>query len=191
MEPQAEITRLIREWQGGNRTAERAVFEALYRTLHRIALQCVRTERLNQTLGPTALVHEAYLRFSRSQPLEISDRGHFLALAARVMRRILVDRARARRANKRGGELSRVDEADEIVGLGRDADRILAVDTALKKLGKSSPRQEKLVELHWFGGYTMDESADILGISARTARREWQAARVRLRGAIDGTASAC
>jgi len=190
MEPNDDITALIGQWQRGDRGAEKNLFEALYSALHRIAVQCLRTERPDQTLGATALVHEAYLRFCRSQPLAIADRHHFLALAARVMRRIIVDRARARRAEKRGGELVRVDETEQIVRTDHDADEILAVDTALRELRRFSPRQEKLVELHWFAGYSMEESAGILGISSRTARREWQAARVRLKGAIDGAAAA-
>ena len=151
-----------------------------------MALRCLRTEARDQSLGATALVHEAYVRFCRAQPLAISNRNHFLALAARVMRRILVDRARFRRAEKRGGDSLRTEQTDSIVQSENEADLILAVDQALNQLKTHSPRQEKLVELHWFAGYTMEESAGILGISARTARREWQAARVRLREAIDG-----
>ena len=190
LEPSADITGLLVEWQRGNRAAERSLFDALYAVLHRIALQCLRTEWADQTLGATALVHEAYLRFSRSQPLTIADRNHFLALSARVMRRIVVDHARARRADKRRGERVRVEEGESIVRTDRDADEILAVESALEMLRKHSPRQEKLVELHWFAGYSMNESAGILGISPRTARREWQVARVRLQEAIDGATGA-
>lgn len=99
-----DITRLIEQWQHGNRTAEDALFEVMYHRLHNIAMQCLSRERPGQMISATALVHEAYLRFRNAERLEIADRSHFLALAARVMHRILVDRARARKTGKRGND---------------------------------------------------------------------------------------
>jgi RNA polymerase sigma factor (TIGR02999 family) len=188
MEPTPEITLLIGAWQRGDPNAENALFEALYRRLHGIALQCLRNEAPGQTLGATALVHEAYLRFHNAESLTITNRAHFLALAARVMRRILVDRARARRSAKRDARMVQEDEAEMFLITVREADQILAVDRALEGLSLQSPRQARLVELRYFAGFSEDESATALGISSRQARRDWQVARTRLRIAIDGTA---
>ena len=105
----------------------------MYRTLHRIALECLRSERDPGSLGPTALVHEAYLRFATSQKIAVNDRAHFLALAARVMRRIIVDRARARKSGKRGGNNQPIELSDTFAGSAEDADQVLAVDVALEK----------------------------------------------------------
>ncbi|MGI8743764.1 MAG: ECF-type sigma factor [Bryobacteraceae bacterium] len=185
-----EITRLIQEWQKGSRPAERALFEALYEALHNIALQCLRREKADRTIGATALIHEAYIRFSVAHHLNIVNRQHFLALSARVMRRILVDKARTRKSDKRGGEAVRIELSDILMRTEEDADELIAVDRALKALALQSPRQGQLVELRYFGGYTLEECSEVLGISARTARREWQVARTRLRGAIDGAAAA-
>jgi RNA polymerase sigma factor (TIGR02999 family) len=190
MDSGSEITRLISDWQRGNRDAENALFEALYLRLHGIAVQCLRSETPGHSMGPTMLVHEAYLRFERSERLEVTDRGHFLALAARVMRRIVVDRARARRTEKRGGDQMHDDLEQAFASTDSEVDEILAVDRALESLFRQSQRQAQLVELRFFAGFNEDEAADALGISTRTARREWQVARTRLRMAINGTPTA-
>jgi RNA polymerase sigma factor (TIGR02999 family) len=147
----------------------------------------MRAERANQSISATVLVHEAYLRFRRAQRLEIADRSHFLALAARVMRRILVDRARARRAQKRERDPAPAEQAEALVSTDADAVQILSVDRALTDLAKQSARMAQLVELRFFAGYSLEESALVLGLSERQLRRDWQAARTRLRIAIDGT----
>jgi RNA polymerase sigma-70 factor (ECF subfamily) len=190
MTPQGQITRLIMAWQRGDETAEKALFEVLYRKLHLMAVQTLRREPQGRTLGPTDLVHEAYLRFRHAEGLEIANSQHFLTLAARVMRRILVDRARARLSDKRGGARARTELTDQLVSTTREALEILAVDRALDDLARQSARQAHLVELRFFAGYSEEESAVALGISARTARREWQLARTRLRLAIDGLPNA-
>jgi RNA polymerase sigma-70 factor, ECF subfamily len=187
MEPADDITRLISEWQSGNRAAEEALFDKLYQRMHTIADHLVRHERANRTLGPTALVHEAYVRLCGSVETKIVDRTHFLALSARVMRRILVDRARARQADKRAGEMQSLEDNISWFRTDADLDEVIAVDRALDVLSQQSPRQCRLVELRYFGGYTIEESAAVLHISARHARREWDVARTRLREAIDGT----
>ncbi|HXA49838.1 MAG TPA: ECF-type sigma factor [Candidatus Acidoferrum sp.] len=187
MDSGSEITGLISDWQRGNRDAENALFEALYLRLHGIAAQCLRNEAPGHSMGPTMLVHEAYLRFERAERLEVADRGHFLALAARVMRRIVVDRARARRTEKRGGDQMHDDLDQAFASTDSEAEEILAVDRALESLTRQSVRQAQLVELRFFAGFNEDEAADALGISKRTVRREWQVARTRLRMAIDGT----
>jgi RNA polymerase sigma-70 factor (ECF subfamily) len=183
----ADIARLISEWRCGSLNAEQALFEELYRELHRIAIHVLRAEPRGRSLGPTALVHEAYVRLTTVRKMSIEDRTHLLALAARVMRRILVDRARARKTDKRGGDPVALELSEELVRTDRDADQIIGVDQALDRLQQSAPRQCMLVELRYFAGYTIEESAQILGVSTRTARREWQVARARLKGAIDGT----
>lgn len=181
-----EITRLISEWQRGDKAAESALFDALYQKLHAIAVHCIRTEPVAQSLGATGLIHEAYLRLDRSEDLQIADRSHFLALAARVMRRILVDRARARRAIKRDADLQPLSEEIAWFHNTADIDEIISVDRALDVLCTRSPRQGRFVEMRFFGGFSLDESAAALHISTRHARREWDVARLRLREAIDG-----
>jgi RNA polymerase sigma-70 factor (ECF subfamily) len=185
-EPDKDITRLIHEWQSGDRAAEQELFEALYRVLHRIAVQCLRSEHDAGSLGPTALVHEAYLRFAASYKIMVNDRAHFLALAARVMRRIIVDRARARKSEKRGGDNQPSELSDWAAASSEDVDQVLAVDQALDRLNQQSPRQARIVELRYFGGFSLEEAAAVLGVSTRTARRDWQVARLRLKLAIDG-----
>ncbi|HXM40379.1 MAG TPA: ECF-type sigma factor [Bryobacteraceae bacterium] len=186
MDPTGDITRLISEWQRGDKAAENALFEALYNRLHAKALQVLRSEPRGQSMGPTALVHEAYLKLEQSERLEVTDRKHFVRLVAKVMRDILVDRARARLSSKRGGDLVRVEESDQLVRTDADADEILAVDLALGTLKRQSPRQAQLVVLRYYGGFTMEESAAVMGVSERTAKRDWEQARVRLRAAIEG-----
>lgn len=182
-----DITRLISEWRRGDKAAENALFEALYRRLHSKALQVLRTWPSAQSMGPTALVHEAYLRLERAERLQISDREHFIKLVAKVMRAILVDRSRARLSAKRGGDQVRVDEADQLIRTDAHADEILAVDLALGELKRQSPRQAQLVVLKYYGGFTLEESAAVMGVSERTLKRDWDAARTRLKIAIEGS----
>lgn len=189
MDSRGEITALIERWQAGDKAAENALFEALYAKLHAIAARFLRSEAAGRSLGATALVHEAYLRFQQAHQLDINGRSHFLALAARVMRRILVDKARQRRSDKRTGDRVPLDAAEFFPITDSDADEILEVDFALEKLSKQSPRQVQIIELRYFAGFNEEESATALGISPRTVRREWQVARTRLRIAIDGVAA--
>ncbi|MGO4884281.1 MAG: ECF-type sigma factor [Bryobacteraceae bacterium] len=186
MGPDGEITRLISDWQRGAPGAENALFNALYQRLHTLALQCLRGERPDRAPGATSLVHEAYLRFRQTQNLEIANSAHLLALAAQVMRRILVDRARARHSAKRGGDVAPVEISDALMVQESEAEQILAVDFALEDLARYSPRKAQLVELRYFAGFSEEESAACLDISVRTVRREWQIAKTRLRMAIDG-----
>ena len=183
--PSGEITLLIDQWQAGDRAAEDALFAALYRALHSIALRLVRSEKQADSIGATVLVHEAYLRFNRSSQISIANRAHFLALSARVMRRILVDRARARAASKRDGIELGLAFAD-LVRSDDEAELILTVDLALTALAEDAPDLRQLVELRFFGGYSEQECAEVIGSSTRTIRRRWQVARVRMKGLIDG-----
>ena len=178
---------MIDQWQGGNRDAEAALFTALYNSLHSIALRFIRTERPDMSMGATVLVHEAYIRLTRAEKINLTGRSHFLALSAQVMRRILVDRARARKAIKRDG-IEVATDAVSLVATDKDADMILSVDRAMEALAKESPEECHLVELRYFAGYSEEQCAAILGVASRTVRRRWQVVRIRLKGLIDGTA---
>jgi len=181
-----DLTGLIRRWTNGEKEIEQELFEVLYDALHDLALKCVRREAPERSLGATALVHEAYIRFRRTQNLTINNRDHFFALASRVMRRILVDRARARQARPRLEPAIAAYE-NAIMPTDVEAEEIIAVDRALGDLSGRSPRQAQLVELRYFGGYSLEECAALLQISEKTAQRDWRVARVRLRISIDGT----
>ena len=157
----------------------------VYRELHQIARRLMRAEAANHTLQATALVHEAYLRLAGSKAVAFKDRVHFFAVAATVMRRILVDYARAKRADKRGGcERAPVDLLGPSVNID-EPERVLAIDVALNRLSQLDERQARVVELRFFAGMTIDETAEALGISARTVKREWQLARAWLYGELN------
>jgi RNA polymerase sigma factor (TIGR02999 family) len=157
----------------------------IYDELHRIAARYMRRERPGQTIQTTALVHEAYLRLLKDKARHWQNRPHFLAIAATSMRQILVERARARRAAKRGGHRDRIelDEAATVAPAG-SAD-LEALDEALTRLATFDPRQARVVELRFFGGLTIEEAADAVGISPATVKREWNAARAWLRRELD------
>ena len=170
--------------KAGNREAESALFAAVYDRLHAIARMCLRNEPQGRSLGPTGLLHEAYLRFAKAS-ITLNDSAHFRAFIARVMRRLLVDRARARKAAKRDLTF-RPSDYHDLVQTEKDADEILAVDRAMEQLAREHPDEARIVELRWFAGYSEDECAAILSISVRTVRRRWRLARTRLKVLIDG-----
>jgi RNA polymerase sigma factor (TIGR02999 family) len=149
---------------------------AVYAELRKIAGAYMRRERPGQTLQPTALVHEAYLRLARSGA-PWADRHHFLGIAARSMRQILVERARARGAQKRWGELDRVTLTDALVGGGREEAMLPALDEALSRLEQIDPEQARIVELRYFVGFGIEETAEALGMSPATLKRRWALAR--------------
>lgn len=171
---QGEITRLLAQIRNGHPEMQNRLLELLYDELHRIAAARFSGEDNNLTLGPTALVHEAYLHLI-AQNVEWQNRAHFFSIAARIMRRILVDHARARRALKRGG-LSKAEDLTAAAGQV-SLDDILALNEALDHLEVFAKRQSQVVELHFFGGLTMDETAQILDIDRRTVQRDWKLAR--------------
>jgi RNA polymerase sigma-70 factor, ECF subfamily len=178
---ESSVTALLSQLSAGDRNAEARLIPQVYSELRRIATGYMRRERAEHTLQATALVHEAYAHLIDHPQQNWQNRAHFLATAAQVMRHILVDHARAKRANKRGGLQQQItlDEA-----LLRSDDRtidILSIHEALERLTGFDPRQGKIVELHFFGGLTFDEVAIVLGISERTAKREWSMARAWLR----------
>lgn len=151
---------------------------AVYSELRRLAAHYLRGERPGQTLQPTALVNEAYLRLRKDRPERWQNRAHFCAIAAHAMRQILIERARARHAQKRGGGQPRVtfDESLPAAVAGPDID-LVALDTALERLAALDPSQARIVELRFFGGLSIEETADALSISPATVKRHWTAAK--------------
>ena len=172
-----EVTGLLRAWGNGDRGALDRLLPLVYQELRRLAHRELRRGGRNQTLSTTALVHEAYLRLVDQDRAQLAGRRHFLNVAAQAMRRVIVDAARRRAAAKRGGgkpELA-LDEVPEIGFL--EAPDLLALDEALTALEAFDPDLGRLVELRYFAGLTLEETADVLGTSTTTAWREWQAAR--------------
>jgi len=181
MEPSGRITALLAELQSGDGDAVGALAELLYGELRKIAAGYLRHEREGHTLQPTALVHEAYMRLVDQRDVTWQNRAHFLGVAAQVMRRILVDHARAHRRDKRGGGAARVTLDDERVGaVEREVD-LVALDDALVGLADVDPELARVVELRYFGGLTVDEAAEVLGTSPRSVDRAWATARAWLR----------
>jgi RNA polymerase sigma factor (TIGR02999 family) len=177
-----EVTELLAELGRGNETARELLFESIYEELRVLARSRLRSERTAVTLCTTALVHEAYLRLVPIQNIEWRDRSHFFATAARAMRRVLIDRARSARRQKRGGggrpvELSDAGGHGVAESLEMEADTLLALDEALGRLGGMSPRQLAVVELRFFAGLSIPETADVLGVAVNTVKRDWSTAR--------------
>lgn len=175
-----EITQLLNRWSAGDSNAREKVAPLIYDELKDIARGVFRRENARHTLQPTALVHEAYEKLLGVE-VEWQDRAHFFALAARMMRRLLVNHARSRAALKRGGDALRVTLHDSLHG-GNDADEdVLALDEALKQLANVDERKSNVLELYYFGGLTQEEIGQSLGISESTTRREFKLARIWLR----------
>ena len=171
------ITALLEQWRCGDKNAGNRIMELVYAELHEMASKAIRRERRGHTLQTTALVHEAYLRLCGSDPVECIDRAHFFAVAARQLRRVLVDHARRVRSERRGGGIVKVAFCDfDAVGCGLD-ERLLAVDESLGRLQTLDPRAAKVVELRYFGGLTEAEAAAALNISIATLKRDWDFAR--------------
>jgi RNA polymerase sigma factor (TIGR02999 family) len=156
----------------------------IYKQLRAMAGNRMRRERPGHTLQPTELVHEVYLRLTRQRLSTWKDRAHFFAVAAIVMRQVLVDHARARHALRRGGGATPIELTGEIPVAAQDSGRLLALDEALSRLAKMDPRQSRIVELRFFGGLTEEEIAGLLGISVRTVKRDWSLARAWLHAEV-------
>jgi RNA polymerase sigma factor (TIGR02999 family) len=172
-----EITRLLKAWGSGDEAALARLAERVYPELRLMARRHLKNERQANTLQTTALVHEVYLRLVDVTKVEWQQRAQFFAMAAQMMRRILVDAARARGADKRGGGAQKVN-LDETALLSSGADRtILALDEALTAFSEIAPRQARVVELRYFGGLTEEEIVTALKISPRTVRRDWDLAK--------------
>jgi len=176
LEDSHTITGLLTEWREGNQEAANQLMDLVYRELHRIASREMRRERREHTLQTTALVHEMYLRLCGSDPVELKDRAHFFAVAARQLRRVLVDHARRGRSGKRGGGQIRL-ELLESDGTCELDERLLAIDESLTRLQALDARAAKVIELRFFGGLSETDAAEALNISIATLKRDWDFAR--------------
>src|SRR5580693_3703343 len=182
-----QVTELLHHWKQGDEKALRALLPLVYKELRRLAHYHLQSERADHTLQSTALVHEAYLRLLGGQPADLQNRSHFIAIASRVMRQILVDYARERRASKRdGGHRIALEDLAELP-VASDAD-LVALDEALHELSRVDERQGKIVEMKFFGGLSAPEISQVLGVSRATVDREWATARVWLYRHISKTA---
>lgn len=173
----APVTQLLRAWNGGDEAARDRLVPLVYGQLHRLARAQLRRERSGHTLQPTALVHEAYLRLKDHRALQWQSRTHFFAIAATTMRRILVSHARKRRAAKRGDGGTAITLCEEHAAAEARSVDLLALDAALTALEKIDPRQCRVVELRYFAGLTIEETAEALGISPATVKLDWSLAR--------------
>ena len=182
---QLEVTRLLVRLTDGDRGVLDELLPLIYGELRRLAAGYLRRERVGHTLQPTALVHEAYLRLVDQTQVRWQNRAHFLGVAAQMMRRILVDHARAHEAGKRGGEFQKLslDENIDASGEGRDIN-LVALDDALERLAEIDPQKSKIVELRFFGGLSVEETAEVLGVSAPTVKRQWRMAKAWLYGQL-------
>ncbi|RPJ52642.1 MAG: sigma-70 family RNA polymerase sigma factor [Acidobacteria bacterium] len=185
-DPPREVTQLLQAWRGGDQTALDRLIPLIHAELHRLAHHYMLRERLGHTLQTTALVNEAYLRLIDASQVAWQNRAHFLAISANLMRRILVDFARTRGYQKRGGNVVKV-ELDEarVPSSGRGAE-VIALDDALKALAVFDERGAKVVELRFFGGLSEEETGEVLGVSARTVKRDWAAAKAWLQREMKG-----
>jgi RNA polymerase sigma factor (TIGR02999 family) len=172
-----EVTDLLLELKRGNKEAEGLLIPLVYKELRRIAAKYIRRESPGHSLQATALVHEAYIRLIDIREVDWQSRSHFFAVSATLMRRILVDHARASRARKRGNGWDAVSLNEAILPSPERAPEILALDEALNKLASFDERQSKIVELRFFAGMSEDEAGNVLGISARTVKRDWRIAK--------------
>ena len=179
-EDSAEIVRLLNAWRDGDRTAYDRLFPLVYSELHRLAGGKLRREAQGHSLQPTLLVHEVYMRMADAG-VALKDRSHFLKIAARVMRQILVDAARQRRAQKRGGRDVRVELSEDLATPAGDPINVLTLHTALERLQASDARQADVVELSYFGGLTQPEIGELLDISPATVDRDLRHARAWLK----------
>ena len=175
----AEITGLLRAWSGGDESALERLSEQVYHELRRMARRYMKNERQGNTLQTTALVHEAYLRLEKQGAGQFQNREHFVAICAQLMRQILVEYARSHRAAKRDGGLKL--ELDDAAAFKSKSVDLVALDDALTELARMDPRQSQIIELRFFGGLSIEETAGVLDLSPATVKRDWTTARVWLR----------
>lgn len=182
-----EITRLLIDWRNGEAAAFEQLVPIVYDELRRLARAFMRRQNPGHTLQTTALVNEAYIRLVDSDKVNWQSRTHFFAISAQLMRRILVDAARRRQSQKRGGDRVQITLDERIdIPLENETDMV-ALDEALKRLAEFSPRQCRIVELRYFGGLTEEQVAEVMEISARTVRRDWSLARAWLYRELTGS----
>ena len=173
----SEFADLLKRWNDGDASALEELVPVVYEALRQVAHARRRHERTDASLNTTALVHEAYLKLAELRRMKLRDRAHFLAMASRVMRRLLVDHARARKAGKRGGELPYGELADEIGMTDENASRVADLNEALEQLEVIDGRASRVLEQHYFGGLSLKETAEAVGVSLPTVKRDLQYAR--------------
>jgi len=176
------VTLLLNKLGDGDQNAASQLVPLVYQELRRMAAQCLRHERPGHTLQATALVHEAYIKLAGQRDAKWQNRAHFFAVASQLMRRILVDYARAQLRGKRGGKQQKVSLDDSLLVSPDRTDELLAVNESLALLEAMDPRQGRIVELRYFGGLTVDETAEVLQVSSKTVLREWNVAKAWLYG---------
>jgi RNA polymerase sigma-70 factor (ECF subfamily) len=183
--PPGDVTQLLADLQDGRPDSASQLIPFVYDELHRLAHRHMRHERPDHTLQATALVHEAYVRLVNQPQRTWQNRAHFIAVAAQVMRGILVDYARARGTSKRGSAPQRVPLDEPLLFTEEQSDDLVSLDEALERLALFDERQSRIVELRFFGGLTVDETAEVLGISAKTVKRDWSVARAWLHREVE------
>lgn len=182
-----DVTAMLVKWSNGDQSVESQLMASIYDELHKRAKHYLARERIGGTLQATALVNEVYLRLIKQQEVEWQNRAHFFGVAAQMMRRILVDNARNRQASKRGGGGFKL-SLDEVAELATEQEGLLIdLDDALNTLNALDPRQSKIVELRFFGGLSVEETAEVLNISPITVNREWRLAKMWLYNQISST----
>ncbi len=189
MAESGDVTVLLRRFQDGDESAKDRLVELVYGELKTMAARYMRHERGDHTLQATALVNEAYLKLANLKSANWQDRAHFFAVAAQIMRRILVDHARKCIAGKRGGDFQFLQLEEDLVFADGKPAELVRLDEALEALGKEDPRAAKVIELRYFGGLSIEETAEVLQTSPRTVRREWMFARSWLHGEMKARAA--
>jgi RNA polymerase sigma-70 factor, ECF subfamily len=183
-----QITQMLIELTEGNQDVVNLILPHIYDELRRLAGSYLRRERGNHTLQPTALVHEAYMKLIDQRNVKWQNRAHFFGIAAQVMRRILMDHARKHMAGKRGGNAEVLPLEEEILVVSQDKNaELIALDDALEDLAKMDPQKAKVVELRYFGGLSIEETAEVMGISVPTVNRHWRMAKAWLFAQLDRT----
>jgi RNA polymerase sigma factor (TIGR02999 family) len=182
--PQADVTALLSQLTQGNQDAAEKLIPVVYDELKRLARSYMRRERPDHTLQTTALVHEAYLKLVRQQSVNWQGRSHFFGIAAQLMRRILVDHARGHLRKKRGGAKVVLPLDEALVFSPEHSEELVKLNEALERLSKLDPRQGRIVELRFFGGLSVEETSEFLGVSAKTVKRDWAVAKAWLHGEL-------
>src|SRR5579863_6611357 len=180
----SEVTVLLAQLVDGDQQAASRLVPLVYKELRQMAGRYMRRERVDHTLQTTALVHEAYLKLVEQTPVSWQNRAHFFAVASQVMRHILVDHARGRLREKRGGGQAVLQLDEGLIFSPEQSSELLEVDAALRRLSELDPRQGKIVELRFFGGLTVEETAAVLNISPKTVKRDWSVAKAWLHGEL-------
>jgi RNA polymerase sigma factor (TIGR02999 family) len=183
-----DVTRLLQAWSDGDETALDRLVPLVEADLRRLARACMRQERKDHTLEPTALVNEAFLRLAGARHLEWQDRAHFMGIAARLMRRVLVDYARSRGYQKRGGGAERVSLDGALLEAAAPPLDVIELDRALNAFSTIDGRRSQVVELRFFGGLTVEETAEVLQVSTETVKRDWRLAKLWLLRELNGNA---